>query len=192
MIQTTNPNACPKNSRRGKVPTQQWKANRRSSIPLKQPLLQNIFAWHFFLDNRVEHFCLTLLWHTLVAKFCGVILWDNFMGYSCQTALPDTLVRPSCGTFGNTLVRHFCGTLLLETLAEYSCKTLLWKSFAGHSSSWTISLGRAILWDTLAWHIWNTPYFFCTKKNHKMLPNTSLYNTFSTNYLRPKSTLYWY
>ena len=88
-----------KSSRR-RVPTEQWKANRRCSIALQTTL--------------AEHSCLTLfsdscVGHSFVGHFSGTLLWDTLAWHSCSTLLWHTLVKHSLNT-----LKHSCNTLLLE------------------------------------------------------------------------------
>ena len=98
--------------RRRRVPTEQWKANRRCSIALKATLAKHS-CLTLFSDNRVGHSFVTLLWHTL----CGALLRDTFTRHSCLTLLLDTLVAHSGKTLSLNTLKHSCKTLLLETLA---------------------------------------------------------------------------
>ena len=59
LIETTNPHAFFSNSRRRRVPTEQWKANRRCWIALNTTLAEH--SWlTLFLDNLVGHSFVTL------------------------------------------------------------------------------------------------------------------------------------
>ena len=117
LIETTNPNAFCKSSRRRRVPTEQWQANRRCSIAVKATLAEHS-RLPFFSDNCLGlfwHSCGILLWGTLIV--CGTLLWDTLVRHSCLTLLLDTLVAHSGKTISLNTLKHSCKTLLLYTLA---------------------------------------------------------------------------
>jgi hypothetical protein len=120
LIEATNPNACFKNSHRRRVPTEQWKTNRRCSIALKTTLAEHS-CLTLLLDNRVGHSFVTLLLHTLVGHSCGTLLWETLVGHSCLTLLLDTLV--ALVKLSLNPLKHSCKTLLLDTLAWHIWNT---------------------------------------------------------------------
>ena len=77
LIESTNPNACCKCSRRRRVRTEQRKANRRCWMALKATL--------------AEESCLTLFWDTLARHSCKTLFQDTLLGHSCLTRWLDTL-----------------------------------------------------------------------------------------------------